>query len=330
LKDTSCDTGLDLPLLYEIGEKFAALARKYHSLLTAEATRPSINVLLHQIPGGMISNLVSQLREQNALDRLPEVMEEVPRVRADLGYPPLVTPTSQLVGIQAVLNVMNGERYKKVTKEVKDYLLGLYGRPPGQVNEEIKKKVVGDSPPISVRPAEQLEPEYEKLKNEARKMGLLKKDEDGMTYALYPQVAIKFLKGEAKEEIIQPIKAPADLEGSEAAAASEFSVDVDGEVFNVKISAIGGKAIEVEKPKKSPAGPQAVAGAVPAPMSGMVLSIKVKIGDRVKEGDLLALIEAMKMQNEVHAPHAGVVREVRSYESEVVSAGDIIMVVEPE
>jgi pyruvate carboxylase subunit B len=249
-------------------------------------------------------------------------------VREDLGYPPLVTPTSQLVGIQAVLNVMNGERYKKVTKEVKDYFLGYYGRPPGQVNEAIRKLIVGDGPAISVRPAELLEPEYEKLKNEARKLGILKQDEDGMTYALYPQVALKFLKGETKEEAIQPIKAPADMEGSEAAAASEFSVDVDGEVFNVKISAVAGKTIEVEKPRKTAAGGQPALGAVPAPMSGMVLSIKVKVGDKVKEGDLLALIEAMKMQNEVHAHQAGTVKEIRSYESEVVSAGDIIMVLE--
>src|SRR3972149_6418944 len=134
-KDTPNDTGLNLELLYEIGEYFATLSGKYRPLLTAEATRPSVNVLLHQIPGGMLSNLVSQLREQNALDKFGEVLKEVPRVRADLGFPPLVTPTSQIVGIQAVLNVLSGGRYKQVTQEVKSYLLGNYGRPPGEINE---------------------------------------------------------------------------------------------------------------------------------------------------------------------------------------------------
>jgi pyruvate carboxylase subunit B len=329
LKDTPYDTGLDLKILYEIGEQFAGLVPKYSSLLTSEATRPSINVLLHQIPGGMISNLVSQLREQQSLDKLGAVLEEVPKVRADLGYPPLVTPTSQLVGIQAVLNVMNGERYKKVTKEVKDYLLGYYGRPPGQINPEIKKQIVGDLPSIEGRPADLLEPEYEKLKDEARKMGLIKQEEDAMTYALYPQVAAKFLKGEAKEEIIQPVKGTTPPEAAQTPSPSEFSVDVDGEVFNVKVSAVAGKTVEVEKASKTTAGSYTSQGSIPAPMSGMVLSIKVKIGDKVNEGDLLALIEAMKMQNEVHSPHSGTVKEIRSYESEVISVGDIIMVVEP-
>ncbi len=154
---TPYESGLDLELLYEIGEDFASMAVKYHMLLTAEATRPSVNVLLHQIPGGMYSNLISQLREQNALDKIGAVLEEIPKVRADLGYPPLVTPTSQIVGIQAVLNVLNGERYKKVTKEVKDYFLGYYGRPPGQLNEEVRRTIVGDSPTIDGRPGDHIE-----------------------------------------------------------------------------------------------------------------------------------------------------------------------------
>ena len=131
LMRTPYDTGLDLERLYQIGEQFAAFSETYRPLLTAEATRPNVNVLLHQIPGGMLSNLVSQLKEQNAMDKLGEVWDEVPRVRADMGYPPLVTPTSQLVGTQAVLNVISGGRYKKVTKEVKDYLLGYYGPAAG-------------------------------------------------------------------------------------------------------------------------------------------------------------------------------------------------------
>jgi pyruvate carboxylase subunit B len=173
LKNTPYDTGLDLQKLYEIGEHFAAFSEKYRPMLTAEATRPNVNVLLHQIPGGMLSNLVSQLREQKALDKLGEVWEEVPKVRADLGYPPLVTPTSQLVGTQAVLNVMAGARYKKVTKEVKDYLMGYYGRPPGEVSEEVRKLVIDNVQPISIRPADLLKPEIEKARDDGRKLGVM-------------------------------------------------------------------------------------------------------------------------------------------------------------
>ncbi len=326
LRNTPQATGLDLQLLYEIGEYFAAVSEKYRSLLTSEATRANVNVLLHQIPGGMLSNLVSQLREQNALDKLGQVLEEVPRVRADLGYPPLVTPTSQLVGIQAVLNVLSGARYTKVTKEVKDYLLGQYGRPPGTINEEVSKMVIGEANPIDVRPAELLKPELEQLRTDGQKMGIIHREEDLVTYALYPQVAIKFLRGELKEENLQPAKAPA-TSVAVPEFPTEFSVDVDGEVFNVKVSSIMGKPIEVEKTRK----PREIArGTVASPMSGMVLSIKVKVGDKVKEGDLVAMIEAMKMQNEIRSPYKGVVKEILTFESEVVSTGDPLMVVEPD
>ncbi len=325
LKDTPWSTGLDLQLLYEIGEHFAAISEKYRPLLTAEATRANINVMLHQIPGGMLSNLVSQLREQNALDKLGQVLSEVPRVRADLGYPPLVTPTSQLVGIQAVLNVLSGERYKRTTKEVKDYILGYYGRPPGTLNEEVKNLVIGDSQPIQVRPAELLEPELEKLRSDGHKMGILRTEEDLLTYALNPPVAAKFLRGEIKEEPLLPL-AKATPAPTAAEIPSEFSVDVDGEIFNVKISAVVGKPIEVEK---KPKVKELAKGTVVSPMSGMILSLKVKVGDKVKEGDLVAMIEAMKMQNEIRSPYKGVVKEILTFESEVVSTGDPLMVVEP-
>lgn len=327
LKNTPYDTGLDLQKLYEIGEHFAAFSEKYRPMLTNEATRPNVNVLLHQIPGGMLSNLVSQLREQNALDKLGEVWEEVPRVRADLGYPPLVTPTSQLVGTQAVLNVMAGERYKKVTKEVKDYLMGYYGRPPGEVSEAVRTLVIDNVQPISVRPADLLKPELEKARDDGRKLGVIHKEEDVVTYALYPQVAVKFLRGEVKEEAMQPAYRTQASESMAAEFPSEFSVDVDGEVFNIKITSVIGNSIEVDKPRKSA---EPAKGSVVSPMSGMVLSIKVKVGGRVKEGDLVAMIEAMKMQNEVHTPYGGVVKQVMCFEGEVVSAKDALMVVEPD
>ncbi len=328
-KGTPYDTGLDLELLYEIGEYFASLSAKYQALFTTETTRPSINVLLHQIPGGMLSNLVSQLREQNALDKYSQVLEEVPRVRADLGYPPLVTPTSQIVGIQAVLNVLSGARYKQVTQEVRNYLLGQYGQPPGEINEEVRKLVIGEEKPIDVRPADLLKPELPKLKKEGQKLGIIHREEDLLTYALYPQVAVKFLRGEIKEEAM-----PSPTEAAAKAIPTldlpmEFSVDVDGEVFNVRVTSVLGKTVEVEKEKaKKPK--ELPAGAITSPMQGMILAIKVKVGDRVKQGDTLLIIEAMKMQNQVVSSHSGTVKEILTYQGEVVNTGDVLIVVAPE
>ncbi|MDO8715873.1 MAG: sodium-extruding oxaloacetate decarboxylase subunit alpha [Dehalococcoidales bacterium] len=323
-KDTPYDTGLDLEQLYEIGEYFATLRAKYGTLFSDEATRPSVSVLLHQIPGGMLSNLVSQLKEQNALDKMEEVLLEVPRVRQDLGYPPLVTPTSQLVGTQAVLNVLAGSRYKRVTEEVKNYFLGQYGRPPAEVNKDVRKSVIGHEKPITVRPADMLPPELENLKREGQKLGILHKEEDLITYALYPQIAIKFLRGESKEETMTFHVEPKPR-SAEPGLPMEFSVDVDGETFSVRVSPVSGKSVEVEKTEKPGGIPS---GAVVSPMAGMVLAVKVKVGDKVKSGDILVMIEAMKMHNEVDSPQQGVVKEVLVYEGEVVNAGDVLMVLE--
>jgi pyruvate carboxylase subunit B len=202
LKGSEADTGLDLEMLAEIGGHFATLREKYKGLLDPIAERPDVNVFLHQIPGGMLSNLVAQLKEQKKMDQYGEVLKEVPRVRKDLGFPPLVTPTSQIVGTQAVINVLLGKRYLRVSKEVKDYCLGLYGKTPAPIDSEIQQKIIGNEKPISVRPADLIKDRLDDLKKEAQNMGILKKEEDLITYALYPNVAPKFLRGEVKEEII--------------------------------------------------------------------------------------------------------------------------------
>jgi len=325
-KDTPYDTGLDLEVLYEIGEYFASVSTKYRLLFTAETTRPNINVLLHQIPGGMLSNLVSQLREQNALNRLGEVLEEIPRVRADMGYPPLVTPTSQLVGIQAVLNVLSGERYKQVTQEVRNYFLGQYGRPPAPVNEDIKRLVIGEEKAINVRPAEVLSPELDKLRNDGNKLGILHKEEDLVTYALYPQVAVKFLRGEIQEEAL-PSLTTQTAKTSIPEFPMEFSVEVDGEVFNVKVASVLGKTVEIEKKAANNKG-QPPPGAVVSPLQGMILAIKTKVGATVNKGDVVITIEAMKMQNEVRAHCDGIVKEILVHENEIVNSGDVLMTLE--
>ncbi len=188
---TEYDTGMDLKKLEKIAEYFRDVEKKLRKYTRMEMRFADTRVLIYQVPGGMLSNLYNQLREMNAEERIEEVLAEVPRVRSEVGYPPLVTPLSQIVGTQAVMNVLGGERWKMVTKEMKNYIKGLYGKPPGKINEEIKKKVLGDEEPITVRPADLLKPEFEKLKNEIGE--LADNDEDVLSYALFPDVARKFL-----------------------------------------------------------------------------------------------------------------------------------------
>jgi len=322
LRGTPYDTGLDLLLLTEIKKYFEELKEKYRGILDPISERIDTNVLKYQIPGGMLSNLVSQLKEQNALDKYEAVLAEMPRVREELGYPPLVTPTSQIVGTQAVLNVLMGERYKVVPKEVKDYVKGLYGRTPAPISREIITKILGDEKPITCRPADLLPPELDRVTKEAEALGIVKKPEDILTYALYPAIAPKFLRGEAKEETLE---SPKPNNGKAAPLPTEFKVEVDGDLFNVKIvSAGGGMSV---RPAEAAERPKTVDGAVTASMQGMVLKIKVKKGDPIKKGDVVMVLEAMKMENNIHAPHGGAVKEILVKEGSTVSAGDILFVI---
>jgi pyruvate carboxylase subunit B len=322
LRGTPYDTGLDLILLTEIKKYFEEIKEKYRGILDPISERIDTNVLKYQIPGGMLSNLVSQLKEQNALDKYEAVLAEMPRVREELGYPPLVTPTSQIVGTQAVLNVLMGERYKVIPKEVKDYVKGLYGRTPAPVSKEIVEKVLGNEKQITCRPADLLPPELDKATKEAHKLGIVKKPEDILTYALYPAIAPKFLRGEAKEEALETPK-PSNGKVMEP-LPTEFKVEVDGDLFNVKIISAGGalsvRSAEMERPK-------VMDGAITASMQGMVLKIKVKKGEQVSKGDAVIVLEAMKMENNIHAPHGGAVKDIFVKEGGTVSAGDVLMVV---
>lgn len=222
LKGTEYDTGLDMELLVEIAEYFRDLREKYYDplhLISPLAERVDTSILKHQIPGGMFSNLISQLKEQNAANRLDEVLNEVPRVREELGYPPLVTPTSQLVGTQAVFNVLSGERYKIVPKEIKDYVKGLYGRPPASINEKLRKKIIGNEEPIQRRPADLLESELGKIPDSVKPY--IENEEDELTYALFPKVAAEFFKKrEAKRKTQASSLTPEQQELEEVAALS--------------------------------------------------------------------------------------------------------------
>jgi len=223
LKGTPYDPELDIELLSEIAAYFRELREKYYDplkLIDSKAERVDASIIIHQIPGGMFSNLLEQLREQKALDRLKEVLEEVPKVRKELGYPPLVTPTSQLVGIQAVFNVLSGKRYSIVPNEIKDYVKGFYGKPPAPIDPKVKKKIIGDEEPITCRPADLLEPALDKMPDEMK--SYIESEEDKLTYALFPQTALEFFRKrkakreEAKTEI--PREKIAELE--EVAAVS--------------------------------------------------------------------------------------------------------------
>jgi len=323
---TPRDTGIDLIKLRAVRNLCLQIREKYGGLLNPISERVDSDVLIYQLPGGMISNIVSQLQEQDALNRWDDVLAEIPRVRKDLGYPPLVTPTSQIVGTQAVLNVLvNGQRYRNVTKEVKDYVRGLYGKSPGPVGDEIRKLIIGDEEVITARPADLLEPAYESMKAEAKKAGLVKKEEDILTYILYPAIAPSFLKGERTIEEIpkkQPAPKPAgDIPG-------QMEVEVDGEVFSVKIVSVGGSKVEVTSaaPRKAPRGEYA--GGIKSNMQGMVLQVLVSRGMSVKKGDTLIVLEAMKMENPIHSPVDGKVTEIFVDTGDVVQNGDVLLVVQ--
>ena len=320
LVGTPFATGLDLELLTEIKRYFEKLVEVYAPVFNPISARVDTNVLAYQVPGGMLSNLVSQLIEQKALDRYEEVLAEIPKVREDLGYPPLVTPTSQIVGTQAVLNVMTGDRYKMVPKEVKDYVKGLYGKSPAMIDPKVRLKVLCDEEPITVRPADLLPPEYEAARKAVDALCLAKKEEDYLTYALYPQVALKFLQGEAVEEPLvkkQPASAGATAEQIKGGQPMAFDVEVDGEAYLVKV-APAGMTIQESQPKAPTDG-------VTVPMQGVIIRYTVKKGDKVAKGDAVAVLEAMKMENNVLANKEGTIKEIYVKEGTTVTPGDVLM-----
>ncbi|MFP6800885.1 MAG: sodium-extruding oxaloacetate decarboxylase subunit alpha [Pseudomonas sp.] len=352
LKGSEFDTGLDLALIQEIGLYFHAVRKKYHQF-ESEFTAVDTRVQVNQVPGGMMSNLANQLKEQGALSRINEVFAEIPRVREDLGFPPLVTPTSQIVGTQAVFNVLAGERYKTITNEVKLYLQGRYGLAPGKVNEQLRKQAIGSEDVIEVRPADLLKPEMAKLREEIG--SLAQSEEDVLTYAMFPDIGRKFLEeraaGTLTPEVLLPIPeaggmAPAGGEG----VPTEFVVDVHGESYRVDITGVGVKSdgkrhfylsidgmpeeVVFEPLNDFVAGAsgkrkQASApGDVSTSMPGNIVDVLVKVGDTVKAGQAVLISEAMKMETEVQAPIAGTVTAVHVAKGDRVNPGDVLVEIE--
>ncbi len=344
LKGTPYDTGLDLNLLEEIADYFTEV-RKNYAQFESDFKGVDVNILDSQIPGGMISNMENQLKEQNAIDKLDEVLKEVPRVRKDMGYPPLVTPTSQIVGSQATLNVLTGERYKIITKETRECVLGKYGRLPGPLDEDLLAKVSENEKVIDCRPADLLKPEWEGV---VKDLGdKYTSEEDRLSYALFPKVAIKFFETRGKPQPESPAPkaaakaaaaAPAAAQPAAAiAGATSFNVKVNGRDYFVEVSHGGAAAPAAQQASAPPPAPapapaaapaQATAGqAVTAPLPGSVFSIKCSVGDTVTESDTVIVLESMKMESEVKSSVSGTVKSILVKEGDKVQTGDELVIV---
>jgi pyruvate carboxylase subunit B len=362
LQNTPYDTGLDLSSFQPITEHFRTVRRRYRQF-ESDFTGVDAEILTSQIPGGMLSNLAAQLTEQNALDRMKEVLDEVPRVRKEMGYPPLVTPTSQIVGTQATLNVLTGERYKVITTETKNYFLGLYGRAPGQVDLDIMARATGDETPIKTRPADRLEPELDEAKKELPASA--QSIEDQLSFVLFPAIASDFFEAREKGDLTPEPLDVGSAKGPSTAhelhlAPVEFNVTVHGETYHVKVSGSGRKVdgrkpyyirvndkleeVSLEpiqevlagvpesqeigtgaKPKRPrPSKP----GDVAPPMPGRVVKVLVAVNDSVKAGDPLLIIEAMKMESRVPAPIDGKVSAILVNDGDNVKTDETVIQLE--
>ena len=341
-------TGLPLEALRAIGFYFLEVRKKYHQF-ESDFTREDVAVQINQVPGGMMSNLANQLKEQGALDKIHKVFEEIPRVRADLGFPPLVTPTSQIVGTQAVLNVLADERYKTITTEVKRYLQGHYGAAPGAVDEELRRRAIGGEEVITSRPADLLSDELDTLRNEIGDLAL--SEEDVLTYAMFPDLGKTFLTqrrdGTLEAEALLPPQSSGGVDGGNAAVATEFVIDVHGESYRVAVTGTGQKSsgkrnfyltldgvpeeVVVEPLNSYVAGQGgdrpaiSAEGDVGTTMPGNIVDVLVAEGDTVEAGQAVLIIEAMKMETELQAPIGGTVAAVNATKGDRVTPGEALI-----
>jgi len=359
LRGTPYDTGLDLDKLQAVNSYFAEVRKKYRRY-ESEFTGIDTQVHVFQVPGGMISNLANQLKERNALDHIGEVYKEIPLVRKDLGYPPLVTPTSQIVGTQAVLNVLTGKRYQTITNEVKRYLQGGYGKAPAPVDRDLQKRAIGGEDVIDCRPADLLKPEFENLRQEIGELAL--NDEDVLSYAMFPEVGRTFLEQRLNNTLEpEPLEIESRAADAVKKAPTEFNVALHGESYHVKVTGAGPKnqtlrhfyfmvdgvpediVVETLDEIVLEGGTQ---GAVKSTISrkrakpsaegdvviGMpcnILDVLVKVGQQVTAGQAVLITEAMKMETEVTAPIAGTVKAVHVVKGEPANPDEVLIEIAP-
>lgn len=362
LNDAGIDTGIDLDEVSTLADDFKAMRAKYKKF-DVYHDGVDVNVLRYQIPGGMLSNFITQLREQNAEDKLPLVFKEVPKVRADLGQPPLVTPSSQIVGTQSVLNVLAGERYKMVTNEVKAYLKGQYGKPAGEIDEDFRRSIIGDEKVITVRPADLIPPEMEAAKKEIG--DLAKNQEELLMYIMFPQVGRDFLEGKIKTE---DLNVPEDVVEEETETReqvenkgmvlgspdSKVVINFNGNVENLNVtvtdgnkldlsfseknekkfsSALSGRQQPIQKRIYSPVvtpptnEPEIEGEKILSSLPGKVSKIFRKAGSIVKKGEVILIVESMKMENEIIAKVDGTISKVLVKEGQAVKSGDVLAII---
>ena len=344
LKGTKRDTGLDLEKLEEIAGYFREVRKKYACF---EGSLKGIDsrILVAQVPGGMLTNMENQLREQGAADRFDEVLAEIPAVRKDLGYIALVTPTSQIVGTQAVLNVLTGERYKSISKETAAILKGEYGATPAPVNEELQKRVLEGAEPVTCRPADLIDDELDQLTDELVKIAGEKEIEladgenlidDVLTYALFPQVGLKFLENRGNPDAFEPVPTGMEQDVVTNEAGEEvYTVTVEGKSYVVtvqsggEISTIQPAAPAAEASPAPLAAPAASSGAgtpIKAPLAGTIFKFHVTVGQSVAKGDVLIILEAMKMETEIRSSEPGIVADILVNEGDAVAVGDNLLI----
>ena len=352
LRGTPWDTGLSLDKLDACAAHFQKVREQYMPLLNPFSERVDTRILQHQIPGGMMSNLLSQLKMQKAEDKFDEVLLETARVRKDLGYPPLVTPTSQIVGTQAVFNVVLGERYKMVTNEVRNYIRGLYGASPAPIDPDLAAKVLGDEEPITVRPGSLFEPELQSHLDHVAGWGPEYGLEEALSYGLFPQVAEEFFAARREGRLpSQTEPRPENIvpKGKEASAdpsadGRELTLELDGVKSVVQVTQASGGVMRLgldgvnyevkvapqvrQRRERRGGGDEGGEGLMKAPLPGVLLELRVAVGDAVEKGQVVAVLEAMKMQNELEAPVAGVVKAVLAKQGGNLDNGQPILEIE--
>ncbi|MFT4836258.1 MAG: oxaloacetate decarboxylase alpha subunit [Psychromonas sp.] len=334
------DTGLELPKLAEISAYFRDVRKKYVKF-EGELKGVDPRILIAQVPGGMLTNMESQLKDQGAADKMDQVLAEITAVRKDLGYIPLVTPTSQIVGTQAVINVLMGERYKNITKETAGVLKGEYGATPAPVNADLQAKVLDGGTAITCRPADNIAPEMKNIQTEFKKLATEKgikiaqhEIDDALIYALFPEIGLKFLENRNNPDAFEPVPSAEDLKPvaakAQQGAAETYSVAVDGQLYTVQVGPEGSvEGIAPGSPSASLSAATETTATVmseelPAPLAGNIFKVLVSEGEKVEEGDVLLIMEAMKMETEIRAPKSGVIQGVFVKEGSSVAVGETL------